>query len=101
MKVSATESLILEQLDTAAEHEWLFGMQMVRESNGALKRGSIYVLLGRLEARCLVQSWAKDPEDSHLPPKRYYKITDHGRRLYRAWKAGQAAMAAAMEQAHA
>ena len=44
-KLSRTERLILELLSG----EEMFGLQLVEQSKGALKRGTVYVTLGRMQ----------------------------------------------------
>ena len=49
-KFSAAERLIIELL---VEHDELFGLQMVAFSAGRLKRGTVYVTLGRMVERAI------------------------------------------------
>ena len=64
----------------------MFGLQLVERSDGALKRGTVYVTLARMEAKGLVQS-----EQEPLPPaaiglpRRIYRPTAFGERMLRAW----------------
>src|SRR5262249_39571035 len=51
-RLSPRERLILELL---AEEE-MFGLQLVERSKGALKRGTVYVTLGRMQEKGLVES---------------------------------------------
>jgi PadR family transcriptional regulator, regulatory protein PadR len=77
------ERLILELL---AANGPMFGLQLVEHSDGALKRGTVYVTLGRMEAKGLVTS-----EQETLPPaaiglpRRIYRPTALGERARRAW----------------
>ena len=77
------ERLILELLVSAGP---MYGLQFVEQSQGALKRGTVYVTLGRMEAKGLVQS-----EQENLPPgaiglpRRTYRPTPLGERMLRAW----------------
>ena len=79
------ERLILELLGSAGP---MFGLQLVEQSQGALKRGTVYVTLGRMEAKGLIQS-----EQEPLPPggiglpRRIYRPTALGERALRAWTA--------------
>jgi len=58
-----------------------YGLDLVRQSDGALKRGSVYVTLDRMEEKGLVESWLADaPDGKQGPPRRLYKITGHGAR---------------------
>ena len=78
------ERLILELLADGP----MYGLQLVEQSDGALKRGTVYVTLGRMEAKGLVES-----EQEPLPcgaiglPRRIYRTTPLGMRLLRAWTA--------------
>ena len=77
------ERLILDLLVSEAP---LFGLQLVALSGGALKRGTVYVTLGRMEAKGYVRS-----EQEAMPPgaiglpRRMYHPTPLGRRVLRAW----------------
>src|SRR5688572_23401510 len=77
------ERLILELLLSGGP---MYGLQLVEQSDGALKRGTVYVTLGRMEAKGLVES-----EQEALPPgaiglpRRVYRPTALGERMLRAW----------------
>jgi DNA-binding PadR family transcriptional regulator len=77
------ERLILELLVAAGP---MYGLQLVDQSQGALKRGTVYVTLGRMEAKGFVES-----EQESLPtgaiglPRRLYRPTALGERMLRAW----------------
>ena len=77
------ERLILELLQSEGP---LFGLQLVALSQGSLKRGTVYVTLGRMEAKGFVIS-----EQESLPagaiglPRRIYSPTPLGNRVLRAW----------------
>ena len=77
------ERLILELLLGAGP---MYGLQLVEQSQGALKRGTVYVTLGRMEAKGFVES-----EQESLPagaiglPRRIYRPTALGTRMLRAW----------------
>lgn len=73
--LAKSEQVILQLL----EHEAQYGLQLVDASKGRLKRGGIYVTLGRMEEKGLV---ASSPGES-------------GRRLYRLTALGERALAAA------
>ena len=79
------EQAILELLASGGP---MYGLQLVERSAGALKRGTVYVTLGRMEAKGLVQS-----EEQPLPPggiglpRRIYCLTALGERMLRAWAA--------------
>lgn len=79
----AKERLILQML---VDNGPLYGLQLVELSGGALKRGTVYVTLGRLEAKGYVQSEQEPqaPEAIGLP-RRIYRPTGAGERALRAW----------------
>ncbi len=78
------ERLILELLISTGP---LYGLELVARSEGALKRGTVYVTLGRMEAKGFVIS-----EQEALPagaiglPRRRYRQTGLGERALRAWE---------------
>jgi PadR family transcriptional regulator, regulatory protein PadR len=78
------ERLILDLL--IAQSGPLFGLQLVDLSDGALKRGTVYVTLGRMEAKGFVRSEqeAMPPGAIGLPRRLYYP-TPLGERVLRAW----------------
>jgi len=73
-------------LDLLVAHGPLFGLQLVALSQGALKRGTVYVTLGRMEAKGFVRSEqeAMPPGAIGLPRRLYYP-TPLGERVRRAW----------------
>lgn len=75
MRLPATERLILSLLST---HGPSYGLQLVETSHGRLKRGGIYVTLGKMEEKGLVSS-AAQPD---------------GRRIYELKGLGHRALAA-------
>lgn len=77
------ERLILELLVSSGP---LYGMQLIERSEGALKRGTVYVTLGRMEAKGYLES----EQEPLLPgaiglPRRIYRPTALGMRVLRAW----------------
>ena len=64
----------------------MYGLQLVEQSQGALKRGTVYVTLGRMESKGFLAS-----EQETLPagaiglPRRIYRPTALGERMLRAW----------------
>ena len=77
------ERLILELL---VESGPMFGLQLVDASSGALKRGTVYVTLGRMEAKGLVTSEQEPPVPGAIGlPRRRYRPTALGERMLRAW----------------
>jgi PadR family transcriptional regulator len=83
--LSPKESLILDLLIAGEE---MYGLQLVDESRRQLKRGTVYVTLGRMEDKGYITSRLEDapPEVGGLP-RRLYRPTALGRRLAAAWSA--------------
>jgi DNA-binding PadR family transcriptional regulator len=79
--ISATEALIIQLLDSGER----FGLDLVDNSNGRLKRGTIYVTLTRMEAKGFVESRqeARDPGAGGLP-RRMYRVTAYGAKVHAA-----------------
>jgi len=79
-KLSRKELLILEMLVGRGE---MFGLEMVEASEGGLKRGTIYVTLGRMGDKGYVDS---REESRTMPeigiPRRKYRATGLGERVY-------------------
>ena len=76
MRLAKSESLILNLLSSRGE---CYGLELVDASKGKLKRGGIYVTLGRMEEKGLVRS----------------APAEGGRRLYRPTALGERAHLAA------
>ncbi len=82
-RLSPTESLILGLLVRDAE---MYGLEMVTASRGRLKRGTVYVTLGRMEDKGFVASRLEaPPPDAGGMPRRIYRATALGRRVLTAW----------------
>jgi PadR family transcriptional regulator PadR len=83
LTLSAKESLILEMLTRAGE---LYGLQMVDASKRQLKRGTVYVTLGRMEDKGYVLSRLEEaPPEAGGLPRRLYRATPLGRRVLTVW----------------
>jgi len=79
------ERLILSLLVSSGP---MHGLGLVAESRGTLKRGTVYVTLGRLEAKGFVVSEQEDPHPAAIGlPRRIYRVTGLGERVLRAWDA--------------
>jgi DNA-binding PadR family transcriptional regulator len=79
------ERLILELLTSGGP---MYGLQLVDQSEGALKRGTVYVTLGRMEGKGLVESEQEPvPPGGIGLPRRIYRPTVFGQRMLRAWTA--------------
>jgi DNA-binding PadR family transcriptional regulator len=83
LTLSAKEHLVLELL---TEHGELYGLQLVAHSKRKLKRGTVYVTLGRMEEKGYISSRLEDaPSDVGGMPRRVYQPTPLGRRVLAAW----------------
>lgn len=78
-----------EILSLLLENGEMYGLQMVQLSSGSLKRGTIYVVLDRLEEQKLVSSRSEVQQQGSGLARRFYKITGHGQRALAAYRAGQ------------
>jgi DNA-binding PadR family transcriptional regulator len=77
------ERLILEFLVSDGP---MYGLQLVERSDGALKRGTVYVTLGRMEAKGFVESQQEPvPAGGIGLPRRLYRPTALGERMLSAW----------------
>jgi PadR family transcriptional regulator, regulatory protein PadR len=77
------EALILELLVDEAEQ---YGLQLVAASKGRLKRGTVYVTLGRMEEKGFITSRLESaPPDEGGLPRRIYEPTAFGRRVLAAY----------------
>ena len=92
-RLSATERLILELL---VEHGELFGLAMVEASAGRLKRGTVYVTLGRMEDKGYLESRQEPlPPGATDLPRRLYTPTGHALRVLDAWRLAERMLAGA------
>ncbi|MGE3885773.1 MAG: PadR family transcriptional regulator [Vicinamibacterales bacterium] len=91
-RLSRAQRRILELL--AAEGE-LYGLQLVARSGGALKRGTIYVTLGRMQEKGYLESRQEPlPAGAIGLPRRLYRPTGYGLKVLDAWHAAERAFAA-------
>jgi len=82
-RLSAKELFILELLTRDGES---YGLQLVGASKGRLKRGTVYVTLGRMEDKGYVTSRTEDaPDGAGGLPRRLYEATPYGLRVLKAW----------------
>jgi PadR family transcriptional regulator len=83
LTLSVKESLILDLLTERGE---LYGLQLVATSRRKLKRGTVYVTLGRMEQKGYITSRLEDaPANVGGMPRRLYQATSLGRRVLAAW----------------
>ena len=81
--ISPTESLILDLLESGER----FGLELVDASGGRLKRGSIYVTLGRMETKAFVASRQEERSAGAIGlPRRMYRPTPYGLKVRDAYR---------------
>jgi PadR family transcriptional regulator, regulatory protein PadR len=81
--LSTLEAVILGMLG----NDERFGLQLVAESGGRLKRGTIYVTLGRMADKGFVSSRTEDRAPGAIGlPRRLYRATPLGASTLVAWK---------------
>jgi len=81
--LSPKESVILELL---VRDDEMYGLQLVAASKRRLKRGTVYVTLGRMEEKGYITSRLEEPPaDIGGLPRRVYAPTSLGRRVLSAW----------------
>jgi DNA-binding PadR family transcriptional regulator len=77
-----TELLILRLL--SEEPKGMYGLELVKASDGKLRRGSVYVTLGRMQEKGLVvERTTADSVHSGLP-RPQYRLTAHGQKVLEA-----------------
>ncbi len=74
--ISALEALVLDLLAAKAP---TYGLDLVHAAHGRLKRGSVYVTLGRMEQKGFVTSTLEE-RPGEGPPRRLYEPTTLGLR---------------------
>jgi PadR family transcriptional regulator, regulatory protein PadR len=88
--MSPTESLVMELLRGRER----YGLELVDASGGALKRGSVYVTLARMEEKGFVESRQEDRvQGTSGLPRRLYRATPYGRKVHSAFSTLREALA--------
>jgi DNA-binding PadR family transcriptional regulator len=87
--MSITEALLLDLLGEGER----FGLELVATSDGRVKRGSVYVLLSRMETKGFVESRQEERSPGAIGlPRRLYKATSYGSTVLRAYRSLQQAI---------
>jgi DNA-binding PadR family transcriptional regulator len=95
LRLSGIEELILRYLSSGRE---MYGLELVRESCGQLKRGTVYVTLGRMESKGLVSSRQEEKRRGAIGlPRRLHRATPFGLRVLEAWELARESLAWAEE----
>jgi PadR family transcriptional regulator, regulatory protein PadR len=80
--LAAKEAAILELLLKQPATE-KYGLEMVAESEGQLRRGTVYVTLSRMEDKGYIESRQEEPErPTSGIARRLYKVTGYGQRAF-------------------
>ena len=87
--MSRTESQVMELLRGRER----YGLELVDASNGALKRGSVYVILARMEEKGFIESRQEERDASSGAPRRLYRPTPYGRKVHGAFSLLREALA--------
>ena len=83
LTLSPKETVILQLL---VRDDEAYGLELVSASRGRLKRGTVYVTLGRMEEKGYITSRLADaPPEAGGLPRRIYKATALGRQVLEAW----------------
>lgn len=78
MAITSLQGVIIKLLMDGGES---YGLDLVGKSKGMLKRGSIYVLLDRMEDSGYIKSRMKaPPKGKQGPARRVYRVTGVGMR---------------------
>jgi DNA-binding PadR family transcriptional regulator len=89
-RLSSKEALILRLLVAKRE---MYGLELVNESGGGLKRGTVYVTLGRMADKGYVESRTVPQDDGSGMPKRLFQATGYGARVLNAWDLASSTLA--------
>ena len=88
--ISPTESLVLDLIELRER----YGLELIEASGGTLKRGSIYVTLGRMEAKGFVTSRQEERQPGAIGlPRRLYRATPYGLKVRDAYQLLREALA--------
>lgn len=80
--LSGKEFSIMKMLINDGE---MFGLEMVTESEGELKKGTIYVTLQRMSDKNLIDSFEEERgENENGIARRMYSPSDYGERVFKA-----------------
>lgn len=80
-RLSAKEYQIMDLLRSGGE---MFGLEMVKASNGNLRRGTVYVTLSRMCEKGYLSSRAEESPNDPGMPRRMYRMTALGQQALRA-----------------
>lgn len=81
--LTSVEYLIMSLLIEGSRKE-MYGLELVEQSGGKLKKGTVYVLLGRLEEKGFIKG--RTVMGDSAIPRRLYQPTGLGQRVFELWK---------------
>jgi len=85
-RITNTEAMIMKILLEKAGAE-IYGWELMEASDGKLKRGTIYVILNRMEDKGFIDSRKEvRREGARGLPRRMYKLTGLGQKTIYAWE---------------
>ncbi len=88
-RLARTERFILNRLSHGDE----FALRLADRSGGALKRGTVYITLQRMESKGYVESKLECPTEGEMRrPRRWYRPSAYGRQVLNAWRLAERAM---------
>lgn len=88
-RLTNTEVLVMQILLDEARKE-IYGWELMEKSGGNLKRGTIYVILNRMEDKGFIVSRKEQRRvGARGLPRRMYKLTGIGQRTISAWEIAQ------------
>ncbi len=88
-RLAPIERLILNRLTKGDE----FALRLADRSGGALKRGTVYITLQRMECKGYVESTLEPSTVGTMGrPRRWYRTSAYGRQVLNAWKLAENAM---------
>lgn len=86
--LTSTEQKLLAMLVSLGEAH---GLLLFRHAKGAFKKGTVYVLLGRLRERGFVTSRNVSLPEGEIGPSRVvYRVTEVGTLALKSWAAAEA-----------
>src|SRR5215211_6128796 len=72
----------------------LYGLQIVAKSQGRLKKGTVYVVLQRMQDKGLIDSKSEARVAPEIGiPRRIYTVSGYGERVYKAYTVAQRILA--------
>ena len=95
-RLARTERLILNRLRT--NHQ--FALRLADSSGGALKRGTVYITLQRMQSKGYVESSVEPAIEGAMGrPRRWYRPSAYGLQVLGAWTLAERALEDASENA--